>query len=51
MCISGGGGVLMHGGHVLDMHRPLGHFTEHVAGSEAISVGHDFGLVASRICT
>jgi hypothetical protein len=49
MRISGGGGVLMHGGHVLDTRRPLGHFTEHVAGSEAISVGHDSEPVAGRI--
>jgi hypothetical protein len=30
---------------------PLGHFSEHVAGSEAINVGHDFRPVAGRIWT
>ena len=32
-----------HGGHALDTHRPLGHFTEHVAGSDVGKVGAIFG--------
>ena len=33
----------MHGGHVPDMHCPLGHFTEHVAGSDVGKVGAKLG--------
>jgi hypothetical protein len=33
----------MHGGHVLDMHRPLEHLTEHVACSEVAKVEQDLG--------
>jgi hypothetical protein len=37
---------LAHGGHVHDTHHPLRRFPEQVAGNEAISMGHDSGLVA-----
>ena len=33
----------MHGGHIPNTHRPLGHFTEHVAGSDVGKVGAIIG--------
>ena len=41
-CGNNGAGALMHGGHVSDMHRPLEHFIEHVAGSDMGKGGHRF---------
>ena len=41
----------VHGGHALDTRRPLRRYTEHVAGSKAISVGSRFGPFAGQIWT
>jgi len=43
-----GGGTLRHGRHVLDMRRPLGHFTEYVVGSGMGKVGVVFGPDTGR---
>ena len=39
----------VHGGHALDTRRPLGHLTEHVAGSDVGKVERRFGLLPGRI--
>ena len=36
------GARTVHGGHVLDMRHPLGHFTEHMTGSDVGKVGAVF---------
>ena len=46
-----GGARALHGGHALDTRRPLGHFTEHVAGSSVGKVGSRFGPFAGQIWT
>ena len=41
-------GAHMHGGHILDTRHPLGHFIEHVVGSDVGKVGAIFGPTTGR---
>jgi hypothetical protein len=43
------GHELMHGRHVPDTQRPLGHYDEHVAGNSRGKVGCHFGLAQVQI--
>ena len=44
-----GWGALRHGRHVPDTHRPLGHFTEYVVGSDVGKVGAVFGQIRADL--